>query len=191
MSIREIRLAVFPDQMMMKLCLIISFLAFGYGKALTINPKYTKTTEIPTDDSNRISLSELVQITPTESGETSDQAGEKRLIVGDWVAQWDDTYGTWFYYNSRTGGVAGTWLDFFLFLTDNLEKSTWEQPREMAHIVFRDPKQEGCADIQIKLITFNQFNFRDQKEGTKKRANCQTKICRQSAKCRLSQVSVH
>ena len=155
MPIREIRLAVFPDQMMMKLCLIISFLAFGYGKALTINPKYIKTTKISTDNSHRISLSELVQITPTESGETSDQAGEKRLIVGDWVAQWDDTYGTWFYYNSRTGGVAGTWLDFFLFLTDNLEKSTWEQPREMAHIVFRDPKQEGCADIQIKLITFN------------------------------------
>ena len=26
-----------------------------------------------------------------------------KFLVGDWVAQWDQTYQTWFYYNINTG----------------------------------------------------------------------------------------
>ena len=26
-------------------------------------------------------------------------------MVGDWIADWDFTYGAWFYYNTKTGGL--------------------------------------------------------------------------------------
>ena len=107
--------------------------------------------------------SRLVQLTPTElvgEVETSNSLdktggaagggdggdGNHRLMVGDWIAEWDFTYGAWFYYNTKT------------------EKSTWEQPPEMNHIKFKDPKtaegntilfREGGkshVDIYINLI---------------------------------------
>ena len=27
----------------------------------------------------------------------------QKLILGDWIAQWDTTYGAWFFYNINTG----------------------------------------------------------------------------------------
>ena len=54
----------------------------------------------------------MVQLTPNElvgeveslnkTGAGGD--GEHRLMVGDWIAEWDFTYGAWFYYNTKTGG---------------------------------------------------------------------------------------
>ena len=47
--------------------------------------------------------------------EQREGGGEKeseRLMVGDWVAQWDKAYNTWFYYNTKTGAVS---LSIFLF----------------------------------------------------------------------------
>ena len=30
-----------------------------------------------------------------------------KILVGDWVAQWDHTYKAWFYYNINTGLSSG------------------------------------------------------------------------------------
>ena len=30
----------------------------------------------------------------------------QKLILGDWIAQWDTTYGAWFFYNINTGLVS-------------------------------------------------------------------------------------
>ena len=34
----------------------------------------------------------------------------QKLILGDWIAQWDTTYGAWFFYNINTGRVSGSLL---------------------------------------------------------------------------------
>jgi len=47
-----------------------------------------------------------------------------KLIIGDWIAQWDTKYGAWFYYNINT------------------ETSTWIKPAELDHVVFRAPEGE-------------------------------------------------
>ena len=61
----------------------------------------------------------MVQLTPTElvggaqssnslnqtgAGEAGGDEGKHRLMVEDWIADWDFTYGAWFYYNTKTGG---------------------------------------------------------------------------------------
>ena len=64
--------------------------------------------------------SRFVQLTPNEivgeaessnslnttgaGGAGGDDEGSHRLMVGDWIADWDFTYGAWFYYNTKTGG---------------------------------------------------------------------------------------
>ena len=100
----------------------------------------------------------MVQLTPNElvgeveslnkTGAGGD--GEHRLMVGDWIAEWDFTYGAWFYYNTKTGGLFIVQLNTTFHLASEFpEKSTWEQPPEMAHIKFKDPKTaEGNTVIQ-------------------------------------------
>lgn len=44
-----------------------------------------------------------------------------KLIVGNWIAQWDTKYRAWFYYNINT------------------EKSTWVKPIELNHVTFKNP----------------------------------------------------
>lgn len=48
----------------------------------------------------------------------------QKLILGDWIAQWDTTYGAWFFYNINT------------------EESTWIKPKELEHVVFNAPTKE-------------------------------------------------
>ena len=48
--------------------------------------------------------------------------GTFKIMVGDWVAQWDSLYSSWFYYNSKT--------DF----------STWDKPMELQHVSLNPPK---------------------------------------------------
>ena len=94
----------------------------------------------------------MVQLTPNElvgeveslnkTGAGGD--GEHRLMVGDWIAEWDFTYGAWFYYNTKTGSEE---LHPRNFTSQFLEKSTWEQPPEMNHIKFKDPKTAEGSSI--------------------------------------------
>jgi len=44
-----------------------------------------------------------------------------KLMVGDWIAQWDITYKAWFFYNIKT------------------EESTWVKPGALAHVAFNTP----------------------------------------------------
>jgi len=44
-----------------------------------------------------------------------------KLMVGDWIAQWDPSYNAWFFYNIKT------------------EESTWVKPKELHHVVFNSP----------------------------------------------------
>ena len=48
---------------------------------------------------------------------------QKRLSVGDWIAQYDEIYKDWFYYNVKT------------------QQSTWDKPRDLSHIVFKTSDQ--------------------------------------------------
>ena len=57
--------------------------------------------------------------------------GTFKIMVGDWVAQWDSLYSSWFYYNSKT--------DF----------STWDKPMELQHVSLNPPK--GLNYIQSRL----------------------------------------
>ena len=69
---------------------------------------------------NDLPRSRLVQLTPNElvgevessnslnetgAGAAGGDEGNHRLMVGDWIADWDFTYGAWFYYNTKTGGA--------------------------------------------------------------------------------------
>ena len=36
-----------------------------------------------------------------------------KILVGNWVAQWDDMYQTWFYYNINTGLTSPSLLIYF------------------------------------------------------------------------------
>ena len=58
--------------------------------------------------------SRSVQITPTDlaANKTVGEKESERLMVGDWVAQWDKAYNTWFYYNTKTGAVSLSILPF-------------------------------------------------------------------------------
>jgi len=59
----------------------------------------------------------LNQITGSSGGE----GGPHKLMVGDWIAQYDTTYSAWFFYNIKT------------------EESTWIKPKELHHVVFNSP----------------------------------------------------
>lgn len=48
-----------------------------------------------------------------------------KLMVGDWIAQWDASYNAWFFYNIKT------------------EESTWVKPKELHHVVFNSPPPTG------------------------------------------------
>ena len=96
--------------------------------------------------------------------------GNHRLMVGDWIAEWDFTYGAWFYYNTKT------------------EKSTWEQPPEMNHIKFKDPKTSEGNTILFRdrgksQVEIHQFDLRNQIRAT------QTRIS--SGSTELPKVQVH
>jgi len=52
-----------------------------------------------------------------------------KLMVGDWIAQWDASYNAWFFYNIKT------------------EESTWVKPKELHHVVFNSPPQTGANKV--------------------------------------------
>jgi len=64
-----------------------------------------------------------------------------KLIVGNWIAQWDTKYKAWFYYNINT------------------EKSTWVKPEELNHIAFKDPDNK-YSDLQNSIETSAYSNGR-------------------------------
>ena len=43
------------------------------------------------------------------------------MVVGDWIAQFDEVYSDWFYYNVKT------------------KNSTWTKPEDLGHISFKIP----------------------------------------------------
>lgn len=52
-----------------------------------------------------------------------------KLMVGDWIAQWDASYNAWFFYNIKT------------------EESTWVKPKELHHVVFNSPPHAGGKKV--------------------------------------------
>jgi len=52
-----------------------------------------------------------------------------KLMVGDWIAQWDASYNAWFFYNIKT------------------EESTWVKPKELHHVVFNSPPPSGGKKV--------------------------------------------
>ena len=63
---------------------------------------------------------------------------DKRLSVGDWIAQYDETYKDWFYYNVKT------------------QQSTWDKPRDLSHIVFKSSDEREFLTLTIsKMPTTN------------------------------------
>lgn len=54
-----------------------------------------------------------------------------KLIIGDWIAQWDTKYNAWFYYNINT------------------ETSTWIKPAELDHVVFKSPEKQQQNDNSV------------------------------------------
>ena len=48
--------------------------------------------------------------------------GTYKILVGNWVAQWDSLYRAWFYYNTKT------------------DTSTWDKPKELVHVSLNPPK---------------------------------------------------
>merc|ERR1719361_3372327 len=57
--------------------------------------------------------------TSTPSTEKARQPESHKLIIGNWIAQWDTQYKAWFYYNIKTA------------------TSTWIKPPELAHVAFK------------------------------------------------------
>jgi len=60
------------------------------------------------------------------------QPASHKLIIGNWIAQWDTQYRAWFYYNIKTA------------------TSTWTKPAELSHVAFKssgptDKKATGVA----------------------------------------------
>jgi len=58
-----------------------------------------------------------------------------KLIVGNWIAQWDTKYKAWFYYNINT------------------EKSTWVKPKELRHVSFKDPDMKKTGPMRNSIET--------------------------------------
>jgi len=56
-----------------------------------------------------------------------------KLIVGNWIAQWDTKYEAWFYYNINT------------------EKSTWVKPKELSHVSFKDPDMKHTGAMRNSI----------------------------------------
>ena len=61
-----------------------------------------------------------------------------KILVGNWVAQWDPTYKTWFYYNINTGLPSSQVLRDVLWIFF-VDFSTWEKPRELQHVRLNTP----------------------------------------------------
>jgi len=84
----------------------------------------------------------------------SNNPGTFKIMVGEWVAQWDSLYSSWFYYNANT------------------DQSTWDKPKELMHISLNPPKgiqpprkrtgQKGYKQryqAEDKFIESSQDNF--------------------------------
>ena len=54
--------------------------------------------------------------------EGDNNPGTFKIMVGNWVAQWDSLYKSWFYYNAKT------------------DYSTWDKPKELMHVSLNPPK---------------------------------------------------
>ena len=54
--------------------------------------------------------------------EADNNPGTYKIMVGNWVAQWDSLYKSWFYYNAKT------------------DYSTWDKPKELMHVSLNPPK---------------------------------------------------
>ena len=59
------------------------------------------------------------------------QKSTNRLAVGDWIAQFDEVYTNWFYYNIKT------------------KQSTWTKPEALGHISFKIPSDLNDDAYQI------------------------------------------
>jgi len=81
------------------------------------------------DDSFAASLGDDTKVPakPVQLGSQGLNGGPPthKLMVGDWIAQWDATYSAWFFYNIKT------------------EESTWVKPKELHHVVFNSPPAAG------------------------------------------------
>ena len=73
---------------------------------------------------------------------------EKRLSVGDWIAQYDETYKDWFYYNVKT------------------QQSTWDKPRDLSHIVFKTSDEREIFTLTLKVRCQQLSNVTLHKQGS-------------------------
>lgn len=91
-----------------------------------------------------------VKVTPGKKN----HPGTYKILVGNWVAQWDSLYRAWFYYNAKT------------------DHSTWDKPKELVHLSLNPPKgmkppsgrkgnpgQKHQAKAEEKFIESSQNNF--------------------------------
>lgn len=62
-----------------------------------------------------------------------------KMKVGDWVAQWDEVYKAWFFYNVET------------------QMSTWVKPKELWHVSFNQPPPDETL-ISMNLIDTGESN---------------------------------
>lgn len=63
-----------------------------------------------------------------------------KMKVGDWVAQWDEVYKAWFFYNVET------------------QMSTWVKPKELWHVSFNQPPPDETL-ISMNLIDTGESNI--------------------------------
>ena len=71
-------------------------------------------------------LEKVEKVKKVEKVEKVEKVGPRReifkILVGNWVAQWDSLYRAWFYYNAKT------------------DHSTWDKPKELVHLSLNPPK---------------------------------------------------
>lgn len=67
-----------------------------------------------------------------------------RVMLGEWIAQWDTLYNDWFYYNIKT------------------DSSTWLKPAELEHVVFKPPTTEDYKNQnEIAIASQKPVSTRD------------------------------
>ena len=104
-------------------------------------------------------------LTADESG---NNPGTFKIMVGDWVAQWDSLYSSWFYYNSKT--------DF----------STWDKPMELQHVSLNPPKgfvTQVDDNLTLQFVLFQELSLRGRRvfrkninRDTKQRRNSLSRV---------------
>lgn len=72
-----------------------------------------------------------------------------KMKIGDWIAQWDEEYQAWFFYNAIT------------------EISTWIKPKELWHVSFNKPRP---LDQQSHLNTIDTISIRDYQDTSREQS---------------------